>query len=81
VRATDPMEWVVTIGLLAVAGVVLAGMAECSRSTRSQPGGQLSGLAVGLLLAGARLEELVIVVLAVVRGPCGIAAGMRSART
>jgi len=81
VRATDPMEWVVAIGLLVVAGVVLAGMAELFAEHAVAAGGQLSGLAVGLLLAGAELEELVIVVLAVVRGQRGIAVGMRSART
>ena len=61
--------------------VVLAGMAELFAEHAVAAGGQLSGLAVGLLLAGAELEELIIVVLAVVRGQRGIAVGMRSART
>jgi len=77
VRAVDLVEWVVAVGLLVAAALLLAGGAELFAEHAAAAGRQLgvSGLAVGLLLAGAEPEELITVVLAVVRDQPGIAAG------
>lgn len=71
------MEWAGAVGLLAAAAVLLAGGAELFAEHAASAGRQLgiSGLAGGLLLAGAEPEELVTAVLAAVRGQPGIAAG------
>jgi cation:H+ antiporter len=70
-------EWTVAGGLLLAAAGVLAVGAELFAEHAASAGRQLgvSGLAVGLLLAGAEPEELVTAVLAAVRDQPGIAAG------
>lgn len=71
------MDWTTSIGLLAMAALLLAAGAELFAEHAASAGRGLgmSGLAVGLLLAGAEPEELVTVVLAVVRDQPGIAVG------
>lgn len=73
----EPIEWMVAVTLLVAAAAMLAGGAELFAENAAAAGRQLgvSGLAVGLLLAGAEPEELITVVLAVVRDQPGIAAG------
>ncbi len=71
------MEWTVAMGLLVAAAVLLAAGAELFAEHSAAAGRRLgvSGLAVGLLLAGAEPEELITVVLAALRDQPGIAAG------
>ena len=71
------MDVATAVGLLLAAAVLLAVGAELFAEHAVAAGRRLgvSGLAVGLLLAGAEPEELVTVVLAAVRGQPGIAMG------
>lgn len=71
------MGWAIAIGLLAAAAVLLAAGAELFAEHSAAAGRRLgvSGLAVGLLLAGAEPEELITVMLAAARDQPGIAAG------
>lgn len=71
------MDWTVAVGLLIAAAALLAAGAELFAEHSAAAGRRLgvSGLAVGLLLAGAEPEELITVVLAAVRDQPGIAAG------
>ncbi len=71
------MDWVVAVGLLVGAAVLLAVGAELFAEHAGAAGRRLgvSGLGVGLLLAGAEPEELVTAVLAALRDQPGIAAG------
>ena len=71
------MPWLIAVGLLLAAAALLAGGAELFAEHAASAGRRLgvSGLAVGLLLAGAEPEELVTAVLAALRGQPGIAAG------
>lgn len=70
-------EWAVAVGLLLAAAGLLAVGAELFAEHAASAGRRLgvSGLAVGLLLAGAEPEELVTATLAAVRDQPGIAAG------
>lgn len=71
------LEWAVAGGLLIAAAALLAVGAELFAEHAASAGRQLgvTGLAVGLLLAGAEPEELVTATLAAVRDQPGIAAG------
>lgn len=71
------MDAATAVGLLVAAAALLAVGAELFAEHAAAAGRRLgvSGLAVGLLLAGAEPEELVTVVLAAVRGQPGVAMG------
>ena len=71
------MDVATAVGLLVAAAALLAVGAELFAEHAAAAGRRLgvSGLAVGLLLAGAEPEELVTVVLAAVRGQPGVAMG------